>query len=94
MADTSLQRIGGGRPSFKKNQSQLSDDGDYNVSEERYTGGQEVQLNSSRNNNSPQSQEYTEELDMNTPDESPRVKKINDSGHAANNSGGDNVMEG
>jgi len=97
MADTSLQRIGGGRPSFKKNQSQLSDDGDYNVSEERYTGGQEVQLNSSRNNNnnnSPQSQEYTEELDMNTPDESPRGKKINDSGHAANNSGGDNVMEG
>eukprot|EP00574_Skeletonema_japonicum_P003428 CAMPEP_0201729676 /NCGR_PEP_ID=MMETSP0593-20130828/19735_1 /ASSEMBLY_ACC=CAM_ASM_000672 /TAXON_ID=267983 /ORGANISM="Skeletonema japonicum, Strain CCMP2506" /LENGTH=150 /DNA_ID=CAMNT_0048222061 /DNA_START=181 /DNA_END=630 /DNA_ORIENTATION=- len=91
------------RPSFKNNQSQLSDDGDYNVSEERYltTSGQEVQLS---RNNSPQSQEYTEELDMNIPDESPSGgrntttnnntrggKKIGNAsgGHNANHSGGD-----
>eukprot|EP00986_Skeletonema_menzelii_P014938 scaffold10628_cov131-Skeletonema_menzelii.AAC.6 len=87
----------GGRPSFKQNQSQLSDDGDYNVSEERYVTGQEVQLSRNNNSDSPQSQEYnTEEVDMNTPDEDlPGRKQMNDnnSGHAANNSG-DNHMEG
>ena len=81
----------GSRPSYKQNQSQLSDDGDYNVSEERYvTGGQEVQLN-----DSPQSQEYTEEVDMNSPDElSPRKKMADNSDHdAANNSGDNHDME-
>ena len=78
-----------------KRQSQISDDGDYNVSEERYAAGQEVQLNS--RDNSPQSQqdgkhEYhiAEEVDMNIPDR----KISSNSGHAANTSGGGDDVEG
>jgi hypothetical protein len=94
MADQSLQRLNrlanddddGNNIKYTKNQSQLSDDGDYNVSEERYGGGvaadddgdgMEVQLRT--------------EVDMNSPD-SPK-KIITDSAHAtheSNNNDNDN----
>jgi hypothetical protein len=87
MADQSLQRLnrledGNNNIKYTKNQSQLSDDGDYNVSEERYGGGvadgdgMEVQLRTTEYN--------TEEVDMNSPD-SPK-KIITDSAHATHES--------
>src|SRR5210317_214018 len=92
MADKSLQRLnrltnddedGNNIKYNTKNQSQLSDDGDYNVSEERYGGGvagdgdgMEVQLRTTEYN--------TEEVDMNSPD-SPK-KIITDSAHATHES--------
>lgn len=86
MADQSLQRLnrltndgeGGNNIKYTKNQSQLSDDGDYNVSEERFgtaDDGVEVRYN-------------TEEVDMNSPD-SPK-KIISDSAHATQESFGGN----
>ena len=94
MADQSLQRLNrlanddedGNNIKYTKNQSQLSDDGDYNVSEERYGAndgdGMEVQLRTTTT-------EYnTEEVDMNSPD-SPK-KIITDSAHATHESNNDN----
>ncbi|KAL7457087.1 hypothetical protein ACHAWC_009880 [Mediolabrus comicus] len=91
MADQSLQRLNrledGNNIKYTKNQSQLSDDGDYNVSEERYGGGvaddgdgMEVQLRTTEYN--------TEEVDMNSPD-SPK-KIITDSAHATHESNHNN----
>jgi hypothetical protein len=91
MADQSLQRLnrledGNNNIKYTKNQSQLSDDGDYNVSEERYGGGvadgdgMEVQLRTTEYN--------TEEVDMNSPD-SPK-KIITDSAHATHESNNNN----
>jgi len=91
MADQSLQRLnrledGNNNTKYTKNQSQLSDDGDYNVSEERYGGGvadgdgMEVQLRTTEYN--------TEEVDMNSPD-SPK-KIITDSAHATHESNNNN----
>ena len=99
MADQSLQRLNrltnddenGNNIKYTKNQSQLSDDGDYNVSEERYGGvgvaddddgdGMEVQLRTTTEYN-------TEEINMNSPD-SPK-KIITDSAHATHESNNDN----
>src|SRR5210317_2551205 len=91
MADKSLQRLNrlanddedGNNIKYTKNQSQLSDDGDYNVSEERYGGGvadgdgMEVQLRTTEYN--------TEEVDMNSPD-SPKKIITTDSAHATHES--------
>ena len=95
MADQSLQRLnrledGNNNTKYTKNQSQLSDDGDYNVSEERYGGGvadgdgMEVQLRTTEYN--------TEEVDMNSPD-SPK-KIITDSAHATHESNNNNDDDG